>query len=161
MSLLAIDPGPEKSAWVLYDKGKILHTDIESNEYLLKILKDPVHFLGCDGADIKHVALEKVASYGMAVGESVFETVFWTGRFVQAWRGKSTRIPRKDIKMHLCQSMRAKDANIRQALIDKLGAPGTRKNPGPTFGITSHLWAALALAVTFDEIYGQLLLHGG
>jgi hypothetical protein len=42
--------------------------------------------------------------------------------------------------------MRAKDANIRQALIDKLGAVGTKKAPGPLYGISGHLWAALAVA---------------
>jgi hypothetical protein len=58
---------------------------------------------------------------------------------------------RKDVKMHLCNSMRAKDANIRTALIDKLGAPGTKKMQGPTYGVTSHAWAALAVAVTAHE----------
>lgn len=151
MSLLAIDPGTSESAWILYNKGKILHSRIENNEQVLNILLNPIKMLGCDGAGIKYLAIEKIESYGMAVGASVFETVFWTGRFVQAWTGQSYRIPRKHIKMHLCQSMRAKDANIRQVLIDKLGPPGTKKNKGGTFGIASHLWAALAVAVTFDE----------
>jgi hypothetical protein len=43
--------------------------------------------------------------------------------------------------------MRAKDANIRQALIDKIGPQGTKAQPGPTYGIKSHSWAALAVAV--------------
>jgi len=43
--------------------------------------------------------------------------------------------------------MRAKDANIRQALLDLIGPQGTKKTPGPTYGIKSHTWAALAVAV--------------
>jgi hypothetical protein len=36
---------------------------------------------------------------------------------------------------------------VRQALIDRLGPQGTKKNPGPTYGMRSHLWAALAVGV--------------
>jgi hypothetical protein len=81
----------------------------------------------------------------------VFESVFWTGRFVQSWLeerdGCQVRIPRGDIKLHLCHSARGKDANVRQALIDRFGAPGTKKAQGPLYGVTSHCWAALAVAV--------------
>jgi len=47
--------------------------------------------------------------------------------------------------------MKAKDANIRQALIDKLGPVGTKKSPGPLWGVKSHIWSALAVAVTALE----------
>jgi hypothetical protein len=98
-----------------------------------------------------NLAIERVASYGMAVGKEVFETCEWVGRFDEAWHATSGRnaslIYRRDVKLHLCQSARAKDANIRQALIDRFGAPGTKKAPGVTYGIKSHLWAAFALAV--------------
>lgn len=67
------------------------------------------------------------------------------------------RIFRRDIKLHLCNSVRAKDANIRQALIDRYGgkekAIGKKKSPGPLYGIKSHMWAALALAVTYHDQY--------
>jgi len=62
---------------------------------------------------------------------------------------------RKDIKLHLCGTNKAKDANVRQALIDCLGPPGTKKSPGPTYGIKSHLWAALALAVYAHHVLNQ------
>lgn len=55
-------------------------------------------------------------------------------------------IYRRDIKIHLCGTVKAKDGNIRQALIDKHGAPGTKKSKGPTYGVSGHLWAALAVA---------------
>jgi hypothetical protein len=62
---------------------------------------------------------------------------------------------RKDIKLFLCGTMRAKDANIRQALIDKIGPQGTKKTPGPTYGIKSHTWAALAVAVFAAQQKGK------
>lgn len=36
---------------------------------------------------------------------------------------------------------------MRQALIDRFGAPSTKKAPGLLYGVSSHMWAALALAV--------------
>ncbi|MGH7470493.1 MAG: hypothetical protein ACRENP_21315 [Longimicrobiales bacterium] len=56
--------------------------------------------------------------------------------------------------MHLCKNPKAKDQNIRQALIDLLGAPGTKKNPGPTYGISGDAWSALAIAVTARDQLG-------
>jgi hypothetical protein len=41
--------------------------------------------------------------------------------------------------------------NVRQALLDKYGAPGTKKAPGLTYGISSHVWAAFALATYYTE----------
>jgi len=150
MMILAIDPGPEKSAWVLYNpesQEPIINMGIEENEALIDFFYEY-----SDDERLDEVVIEMVASYGMAVGASVFETCVTIGRFVQLF----TRLPvnmmyRKDVKMHLCHSMRAKDANIRQAIIDRLGPPGTKKHPGKTFGVKADIWAALACAVTFAD----------
>jgi hypothetical protein len=106
------------------------------------------------------LAIEMVASYGMPVGREVFETCVWIGRFQESWRDGLRRVPedvrliyRRDVKLHLCGNSRAKDANIRQALIDKLGPVGTKAAPGPLYGVKSHAWAAVAVAVTaFDTL---------
>jgi hypothetical protein len=51
---------------------------------------------------------------------------------------------------------------VRQALIDRLGLQGTKKAPGPTYGIKSHEWAALAVAVYgWDQLFGRATKHGG
>lgn len=76
--------------------------------------------------------IEMVASYGMPVGETVFQTCVWIGRFIQQvdYIGKKySYIYRKDEKMNICHSMKAKDSNIRQALIDRFGQVGTKKKP--------------------------------
>jgi len=95
------------------------------------------------------LAIEMIACYGMPVGNETFETCLWIGRFEEAFNPSrdSLRCYRKDIKLHLCGTTRAKDPNVRQALIDRLGKPGTKKNPGPTYGVRSHVWSALAVAV--------------
>lgn len=78
------------------------------------------------------LVIEMVASYGMAVGETVFETCVWIGKFMQIAENRKMpvkKIYRKDEKMNICHSMKAKDSNIRQALIDRFGVVGTKKNP--------------------------------
>ena len=152
--ILAIDPGPEKSAWLIYNSETKLPEkfNINENRYLMYNLPS---------AD--EMVIEMVASYGMSVGKSVFETCVWTGRFIQEWlveQGKeAVKIYRHQVKMHLCNSMRAKDSNIRQTLIDKFSPTGggkcpqigTRKQKGPLYGITKDLWSALAIAVTYTD----------
>lgn len=157
--ILAIDPGTEQSAFVLLNTTplRIVSAQIVPNDQMLRILKDPIGQCGADFAPcIEHLAIEMVASFGMAVGQEVFETVWWIGRFCEAWKNRwahagFTRIKRIEVKMHLCHTSRAKDANIRQALIDKLGVAGTKKNPGTTYGISKDLWSALAVGVTYLE----------
>ena len=57
--------------------------------------------------------------------------------------------------MRLCNSMRAKDANVRQAILDRFGgkaaAIGRKRQPGPLYGIAGDLWAALAVGITWWE----------
>ena len=67
----------------------------------------------------------------MPVGAEVFETVYWSGRFAEAYGVEHVeRITRVDVKMHLCHTSRAKDGNIRQALIDRLESLERRNSQG-------------------------------
>lgn len=155
MRILAIDPGSEQSAWVIWDGTKIVDHGKCSNGEIISLLSDREDF-----SDPCHiVAIEMIASYGMPVGREVFETCVWIGRFQQTAenRGMPVKlIPRREVKLHLCNSVRAKDANVRQALIDKVGPRGKKASPGPTYGIKADEWAALGLAVTalHQEICG-------
>jgi hypothetical protein len=149
--IIAIDPGTQQSAWVMMDEHGICSSGIEDNEYLL----DRVGCYAQINQDSDYLLIEKIESFGMPVGADVFETVYWTGRFAEAGKHWNIeRIPRKDVKMALCGSMRAKDANIRQAIIDRYGgkdnAIGKKKTPGPLYGVKSHIWSALALAITWQ-----------
>ena len=150
--ILAIDPGTTQSAYVLWDGARVRSAEILPND-LMNLLVDGSAQLG----NVETLVIEQIASMGMAVGKEVFETCVWTGRFMQSWLSEREdgfrRIPRLEIKVHLCGSARAKDANIRQALIDRFGIVGTKKNPGPLYGVKSHIWSALAVAVVqFDRM---------
>lgn len=188
--ILAIDPGTEQSAEVMYYPGmpSPVHGLMWGNRGFLDRLRtdsDPVNGV---------VVCEMVQHYGsgLAVGKETFETVRWIGRFqeaVEARGGRFEILYRPTIKTHLCGSAKAKDGNVRQALIDRFGGDsvalkgkkcpkckgdgqrrrakvgdgtplhcpacsgsGWLRKPGPLADITSHMWAALAVAVTWAEI---------
>lgn len=153
--IFAIDPGPTESAWVNYQGGKLVAFGKTDNFELVQWMesRDGIAALGDPGTA---TVIEMIASYGMAVGAEVFNTCVWIGRFYQACEGSIYLYYRKDIKMHLCGQTRAKDPNVRQALIDKFGpgeekAIGKKKTPGPLYGVAGDVWAALAIAVSFAE----------
>lgn len=167
MKILALDPGPVQSAWVVYDveADTPLAWGQERNENVLTKLIEPGLFgaeRGLQGT-ISLLAVEYPHPRGQPLYYQLVDTIFWIGRFVQAW-GKGWRaIDRKDVKMRVCGSSSAKDSNIRCGLIAKfnrgsLGGGkepviGTSKQPGPLFGFSGDMWAALGIAVTFTEFY--------
>ena len=156
MLILGIDPGTTKSAWVLWDN--------EKEDIILRSIDENAHLAGrftglCKEFQDAEIAIEMVASYGMAVGKEVFETCVWIGVFLEALMADIPSrhfVYRKDVKLNLCESVKAKDANIRQALIDRFGDPGSKKNPGKLYGVSKDLWSALAVAVTYSDIRKQL-----
>jgi hypothetical protein len=146
-TVIAIDPGPVNSAYVEICDGHIVESGIVTNYALANKLKS---------TSGQFAVIEMIASYGMPVGKDVFETCLWVGRFVESVSCSYALMYRKDVKMHLCGSTRAKDSNVRQALIDLYGpgkekAIGKKKTPGPLYGIKKDMWAALAVAVTWSQ----------
>lgn len=143
-TVVAIDPGCSHSAFVQYEiangiisKGKMENSEMKSATSRVQ-------------PDL--LIIEMIASYGMPVGKEVFDTCLFIGQMQQLVGMKRTKLVyRKDIKMHLCGSMKAKDSNIRQALIDRWGAPGTKKQPGATYGISSDVWSALAVLTYWKD----------
>lgn len=149
--LLAIDPGPTESAWIEYDHGTIGRFGIVTNYALLQVVTD---------SHARRLAVEMIASMGMPVGAETFNTCVWIGRLQQRWQdthlGPARLVLRREVKMHLCGTPAAADKNVRRALIDRYGpgdsvAIGRKATPGPLYGISSHVWQALGVAVTADE----------
>ena len=159
--LLAIDPGNTESGWVIIDTvdcRPIEFGKTENRELYTRLSRD---------TDLDaHVVIEMVASYGMAVGAEVFETCVWIGRFdslMHDLRGQwSELVKRQPVKLHHCHTAKAKDSNIRQAVVDRFapGQPnhgkGTKTDPGWFHGFRADIWQAYALAVyAADELEGR------
>jgi len=152
---LAIDPGPTTCGAVLYDptERRVLWADKAA----------PVGVL-CDHLWLPHpetpwwghaplVLVERVQSYGIS-GKHLLETSESVGRL---WRsaeagGSDVRlIPRRLVCKALDVSGGGKDGQVRRACIAILGAQGSKADPGPTYGVTSHAWQALGLALAYHE----------
>jgi hypothetical protein len=150
--IYAIDPGTTESALVVYavHEQRVIQHETIANEVMLERLGWAARqFVGAV------LVVEQIESFGMAVGRETFETVWWAGRFHQVFTvGPRARVTRRDVKLHLCGTSKAKDANIRQAILDRFGgssAIGRKKTPGPLYGVKGHEFAALAVALTFVD----------
>lgn len=150
MRIIAIDPGNEESAFVVMEGYKpITFGKIKNSQLLFKL--EAQEYAG----KVEQTVIEMVASYGMTVGREVFETCVWIGRFTQAAFTPVDYIYRMEEKKNLCHDSRAKDKNIRQALIDRFAdhdlknGKGTKDNPDWFFGFKADVWAAYAVGVTW------------
>lgn len=155
--VLAIDPGNIESGFVIaeydeHDITRVLRVGKLENHEIMQIIAE---------SEKIDFVIEMIAGMGMTVGKEVFDTCVWIGRF---WERALTRdfhemqyIYRREEKLCLCGSARAKDANIRQALVDRYapGQPnygkGTKKQPGFFFGFSADMWAAMAVATTYYD----------
>lgn len=157
--VFAIDPGNIDSAYCIIDvdsRQPIEFAKIENRELAERLAK-----FGCYDC-----VIERIASYGMAVGRDVFETCEWVGRYSQIAEDSEKRVSyiyRKEEKLHICGDPRAKDANIRRALIDRFAkhdlknGRGTKDNPDWFYGFKADCWAAYAVGLTWIE---TVLLKG-
>lgn len=150
--VLAIDPGNEHSAYTLLnaDRSPNLFAKVENYDLRTLLERETKEW----GVDV--VAIEMVASYGMPVGREVFETCVWVGRFVEQFTrlGVEPRLVyRQPVKLHHCHSSKAKDSNVRQALVDRFApgernyGKGTKAAPGWFYGFSADVWQAYALGV--------------
>ena len=148
MKIIAIDPGTTESAYVVWDGVEVTRKGIIDNEVMLEMLRDPPT-LSCP------MVIEQIRCYGMAIGATTLDTVFWSGRFWEAWKGDKHLMPRLDVKKHICHNGAAKDSNILQALVDRFAygtrnrGKGIKKEPGFFYGFKDDIWQAMALAVTY------------
>ena len=154
--VLAIDPGSEQSAWLVYnaETGGVRSFAKVPNADLLNALRVGV------SSDVAAVVIEWVKPRGMLASEQLFETLWWAGRFGEAasrWIPVE-RLERAEVKRHLLGAPKGTDAQVRAALIDRFGgiggkeaAIGRKATPGPLYGIATDVWAALAVAVSWTD----------
>ena len=158
--IIGLDPGNKYTGYCIADeKLKPIMFGKESNDIVMAIFKTTL--VEADMiSDSYIVAIERVASYGMAVGSEVFETCEWIGRFAQELGhfAPVDYVYRRDEKKYICGSPTANDATIRRALADRFayGAPnygkGTKSNPGFFYGFKADIWSAYAVCVTYNDM---------
>ena len=148
-TMLALDPGNRETGWCIVDT--ITRTPLRGGKDENTIVSAIVTY-----GTFTVAAIEIIESYGMAVGRDVFETCEWIGRFTACACGIPVKyVYRLEEKITLCNSSKAKDANIRQALIDTYAkfdfknGRGTKATPDTLYGFHADVWSALAVATTF------------
>lgn len=153
--ILAVDPGNEQSAYCLIDDERrpIEHGKVDNAQML-----EYIYQYFDNHTELEAAAVEMVASYGMAVGKSVFDTCVMIGRITEALSSVGVPVEyvyRIEEKTMICHDSRAKDGNIRQALIDRYAqhdfknGRGTKKNPDWFYGFASDQWAAYAVGIVW------------
>lgn len=157
MNLLALDPGTTETGYVIIEFGKLKKFGkLNNNDILDLIFNYP----------LTHLAIEKIAFYGVMAGASTFETCFWSGRFYEAWESQLKKqaimVYRKDVKMELCgTTYMIKDKDVRKAIIKLFGgeasALGLKDKPGPLWNMANDAWQALAVGIyAYRLILGKL-----
>lgn len=149
MTIFAIDPGPTTSGVVWYDTDErrvVTSYGDMPNEIALSSVRDgDFDLLGCESIEAMYAH----------VGKETIRTIRFTGRIEEAGHtiGKpACLLSPQEVKKHVCKTADAKDPAVRQALIDLLGAPGRKSEPGPTYGVSKHAWRALAVAYAVSLI---------
>ena len=153
--LLAIDPGTTHSGYVVIDAGGVQLSGVAENGEMFELI----------AAHGSNIAIEMIASYGMAVGREVFDTCVWIGRYSLAMELGGTAVEyvyRQEVKLNLCGSSRAKDANVRQALIDRFAThdrkngKGTKAAPDYFYGFKADVWQSFAVGCTYLDTKGAM-----
>jgi len=161
MAVIGVDPGNVHSAISVYDGERIVYCEkiankVDDEDHFFRILRERHDAMSAD-YPVK-VFIETIQSYGMPVGQEVFETCFYIGRLQLLLEQNGIpyeMVKRSDIKLHHCGTTRAKDTNIKAALVERFGDKGTKSSPGFFYGVTGDGWSACAIA-----LYGHDKLNG-
>ncbi len=151
MRIISIVPGPSESAICELISGQPKGYDcVENNDLVLKIERARKLEL------YDRLYVQNISMWGRERrGHNLIQ--IWTGRFLQAglYQGQimgGHLIYSYDVKSHLCNGdKQTTDSTVRQALINRFGAPSTKKNPGLLYGMRHDMWQALGVAITAYE----------
>jgi hypothetical protein len=153
--VIAIDPGYKRSAFVRFDGTTVLDHAILDNADLLSWIDDVK-----EPGRVMVLESMQLFSSSHGVGQEVFDSVFWSGRFAERWQpGRFDRLLRSKVRAHL-RASRGGDSAVRQSLIERFGpykeeAIGIKKKPGPLYGIKADEWSALAIACVWWDLNAQ------
>lgn len=157
--ILAVDPGPTACGLVLYDETARRVIWSQPDRPVEMALSD-IRDVYCS-ARRPIVAVETVQAQGWKgsspiIGTTTIQTAIVVGRLYQEAVGgdlETTLLYRHEVLSALHVSGRGnRDTLVRERLLELHGgtratACGTKKAPGPLYGVSGHAWSALAVAV--------------
>jgi len=157
--IIGVDPGPTSSGQVVVDGAIFPPIVLESNDEIEE--KD----LLITKYKAKIVVSEWIVSYSSAIGFSVLDTARLVGRIEERAGVKGMefhKLTRPQVGLELTGKSTPKKAQVNEAIRelyremkpDSLGGGknavvGTKKHPGPLYGIKSHAWDALAVVIAW------------
>ncbi len=157
MNILGIDPGTEKSGWVMWksDTMSVIRSGIDPNQQIIN------EHLDCPYWDA--VVIEAPEPLGMPLGHDLLQAIQWQTRMVCAAEQAAglygepvVQIKRSEVKLHTIGKRNGTDAEVNASIrgflcrhhdITEKDLKGRKKSPGPCHGIKSHSWAALAAVI--------------
>jgi hypothetical protein len=162
IALLGIDPGSEKSGVLRYEIltrcvtpiGILPNCQVLDRLRYLRETRDPEDVLVVE--DTKAYTLPRKSGAGRFFPEQVRLATFAAGRFVECWGGPYALMDRRRVKQLLTGQTTVGDPEIWEALLDRFGgtrkrAVGVKAKPGPLYGVTADLRAALAVCLAYVE----------
>lgn len=156
MRIVAIDPGPERSALVVCEVPQSTER-LPEIAYAVMLPNNQMR-LWLGARTFRCALIEKISPYGQPIGWETIDTIMWAGRFLEvAGVTNVTLMPRTDVKLALCgTTRRITDAAIRGEIIHRYGgkdvAVGKQKTPGPLYALKADLWQAFALVMAWREL---------
>jgi hypothetical protein len=156
----AVDPGPQVLGYVCWDTAEqklLVKENISSEEFIQKI-SDPTLVPG------EMLLVEQAVIYQKSAA-SIHDTIFYYGRLCRDWqirRGDNILlVPRLTIIGHILgpelrkacfgKKNMSRDSAVIAELTSRYGGKGTKAEPGFFFGVSSHMWNAIALAVYYQD----------
>ena len=175
MTILAIDPGTERSAYALIREDyAIVSAAKEENRNVLRMVREADYdVLAIECMQPRFLGGEK--SPGQMIGAETYETCYMIGRCMQLAEGRGKdvqRVMRSEERAAIIPSRRnglppltggkgTTDARIREGLIarfarfDRKNGKGTSKNRDFFYGFHADMWAAYAVGVTCLDRMGR------
>lgn len=167
MLILAIDPGPERSSWATWSTSTeriVQGEDQVENAKLVSFFR-AVSELEPGPDSVRQLVVERPVVMGSKrVANDLVETAYWAGVFAGAWPGDADRLTYKKASIAITGDSGANEAYVKQALVSRFApsgygkeGKGTVKAPGPFYGVTGHMWSAVAVAVAWWDLNSRRL----
>jgi len=138
--IVGVDPSDTVHAWARIAGDRVLAWGRDAENELVP-----------EGDEV--IVIEMIASYGMEVGQTVFDTCVQIGRLYEKLVATHDvrAVTRREVKAVVCGSTRAKDKNVRRAVVDAFGGDAQTKKGGQLYRVSKDVWAALAVALAWQS----------